>query len=380
MLRSIMCVLPAVPSPNTGGGTLLYEVLAYLRSRGSVHAVVPVATHLHEEYEALQRDSVLHGVEWHALARPTSRGALARLATVLSPLPGDVHKFATSENQRLVRELRARCRPDVELLIASKAAAAFERARLPDGVRVYMMDVDPAIVRYDGPSLKRRLATVIERPKVDRLCRRVLAAAARVGSISPLDVPILNRLGRRGDVTYVPPLMRPRFLERAVESGRVLITTNFTYPPNVQSLTWFFRECWPHVDPSAQLTVTGKDEGGLLAALCTRSPRVNYTGCVSAAELDAIYARSAVAVNPTLSGSGFQIKLLDAIARGVPIVSTTFSNRLGDAIPSSDDPQELAGLINCRLKPDAAESFDYRRFYADATNAWDEFLFGSLAG
>jgi hypothetical protein len=82
-----------------------------------------------------------------------------------------------------------------------------------------------------------------------------------------------------------------------------------------------------------------------------------------------------VAVNPTRLGSGFQIKLLDAIARGVPVVSTAFSNRIGPAIASSDDPVELARLITTRLTPGAVAPFDYAAFYESATNAWDSFLF-----
>ena len=104
-------------------------------------------------------------------------------------------------------------------------------------------------------------------------------------------------------------------------------------------------------------------------------PRTTYAGCLSAADLNAAFARTAVAVNPTRQGSGFQIKLLDAIARGVPIVSTTFSNKVGTAIPSSDDPLTLAALISARLAPSAAQPFDYATFYRQACTAWDEFLF-----
>ena len=98
-------------------------------------------------------------------------------------------------------------------------------------------------------------------------------------------------------------------------------------------------------------------------------------GLLGPAELDAAFARTAVAVNPTLSGSGFQVKLLDAIARGVPIVSTAWSNKLGPAIPSSDDPRELARLITERLIPAASPPFDYATFHASAVAAWTAFLF-----
>lgn len=376
--RDVLCVLPGLPSPTTGGGTLLYELIAYLRTRGRLHVVMPVIPRLAAEQEMLAHDPALTGIHWHTLAAPSHVGLLGRCARLASRLPGEVHKFATAANQQLLEELRERVSPAAELMISSKAVAPYRNGRLPGNVRVYMMDVDPAIVRYEGPSLRRRIATVLERPKVDALCRLVMTRAGRIGSISPKDVPVLNGMGGRTDVAYVPPLMRPRPVDRAAaRPWQVLITTNYTYPPNVRSLEWFLRDCWPHVDSRAELTVTGKDEEGALEAICSQSARVTYAGCVPASELDAIYARTAVAVNPTLAGSGFQIKLLDAIARGVPIVSTAFSNRVGPAIASSDDPKELARLIDERLVPNTAAAFGYAGFYAAATKAWDDFLFGS---
>ena len=106
---------------------------------------------------------------------------------------------------------------------------------------------------------------------------------------------------------------------------------------------------------------------------------MTYAGCLSAAALDAVYAQTAVAVNPTLVGSGFQIKLLDAIARGVPVVSTAFSNRLGRDIASSDDSIALVNLLNERLDPAGFAPFDYSKFFEAATCAWEAFLFGTDA-
>jgi hypothetical protein len=53
---------------------------------------------------------------------------------------------------------------------------------------------------------------------------------------------------------------------------------------------------------------------------------------------------------------------------------------VGPAIPSSDDPRELARLITARLitarlTPGAEPPFDYPTFHASATAAWNAFLF-----
>lgn len=372
----ILCVLPHVPERRTGGGILLFEVLAHLARRGRVAVVVPMLPHLEGEMEEVRCEPVLDAVEWHEL-RPVGRGGLTGyLSRLLSATPAEVTKFANEANRIRLADIRRAFVPTTELAISSFALAAYPSLTLPPRGRLYMVNVDPLIVQYDGPSLRRRLAAAIDRPKVANLCRRALAGADRIGSISAADVPVLNGIGGRNDVEYVPPLMRPQPLDRShVVPGSVLITTNFTYSQNVSSLEWFFRECWPHVDGRAKLTITGKDDSGRLAMLCASQPRTVYAGCLSMADLDAAFARTAVAVNPTRRGSGFQIKMLDAISRGVPLVSTSFSNKIGLAIASSDDPWELARLINDRLVPDVVPPFDYTAFHRAAVASWDDFLF-----
>jgi len=376
MSHRIYCVLPDLPDRATGGGVLLYETLVYLLTKGTVHAVVPVARHLEDAFQSLARTPDLAGVKWHALHERPSAGLTGKLRRLLSVAPAEVWKFATPTNHTAVEEARAACYPTAELLIASRAAAAYRRLTPVSGARLYMMDVDARIVRFAGRSFARKCASCVEAVKIDRLCRRVLARAARVAAISEADVPELNRLGKRSDVRHVPPLMLARPADRSrAEPGHVLITTNFSYAPNVDSLEWFLRECWPHVERKARLTVTGIDAAGRLQRLCDTHERVAYAGCLPQQQLDSLFDRVSVAVNPTRSGSGFQIKLLEAIARGVPIVSTAFSNRIGPEIASSDDPVELARMINDRLMPNAASSFDYQTFHLRALDAWDAFLF-----
>jgi glycosyltransferase involved in cell wall biosynthesis len=377
MTERILCSLPALPDRTTGGGVFLYETLIYLLTRGPVHACLPVPRHLHAAFTAIRNDPALVAVEWHLLTETQVATRFDRAYRLLSPTPVEVLKFSTPANQAILEETRRALAPTAEILISSRALAPYRDFALPLRTRLYMMDIDPRIVRYDGPSWKRRLMTRLEQPKVERLCRKALATAGRVGAISQGDVSELNRMGRRHDVRYVPPLMRPHPANRnQAKSFHVLITTNFSYHPNVEALQWFLQTCWPHVDSRAFLTVTGIDPNGSLRHLCDGHERVTYAGCLPGSQLEDLYGKVSLAVNPTRTGSGFQIKLLDALARGVPIVSTAFSNRIGAAIPSSDDPEELARLINARLTPGTHDPFDYHAFYREATAAWDRFLFG----
>lgn len=388
--QRVLAVLPGLPEPGYGGGVVLYELLAWLADRvgpdGEIAVALPMTPAGEAGLTALRADPALTRVEWHPLPERRLPGIYGRLGRMLGRLPADMAKAATAENVARLEALRAEFSPTVELAVSSWALAAYRGQAFAEGTRLFMVNVDHEIVRQAMPAvfsaravgraLVRKLACAIDRPKVRAMSRRALATAGRVGAISPTDIATLNRLGGRSDVEYLPPLMRPRMLDRSrAVAGSVLVTTNFSYSPNVESLAWFLREVWPRVSDAARLTVAGLDEGGQLAALCRRHKRVNYVGWLDPAGLDHAFAKTAVAVNPTRSGSGFQVKLLDAIARGVPIVSTAWSNKLGPTIPSSDDPAELAALITARLEPSSTPAFDYASFYREACAAWERFLF-----
>lgn len=375
--RRLLCVLPQLPDRTTGGGIVLHEILVHLLTLGRVAAIVPVPAHLTAAFRDIRADVSLQDIEWHVLEDHRPPGWRGRVSGVLDAAPADTARFASRANHAIFSDARRRFDPTVELVVSTWGLAAYPGYELPGNACLYMVNVDPVIIRHDGPSLLRRAMARLDRMKVDRLCRRALRSAKRVGAISEADIGELGRMGGRTDVAHVPPLMRPRPLDRSdIVPGTVLVTTNFTYSQNRASLAWFLQECWPRVAQTATLTVTGRDADGQLERLCRLYPRVVYRGCLSVEELDDAFARTAVAVNPTILGSGFQVKLLDAIARGVPVVSTDFSNRIGSVIPSSDDPRVLATLIDDRLTPGEQTHFDYGLFYAAAVEAWDRFLLG----
>lgn len=373
--RRLLAVLPEIPDPMVGGGRLLAEILEFASQRWEVEAVVPVEPHLRPRFEGIAAVQALAAVRWHILEPSVQPGVWGRAIRHVSLMPATVQKFANPTNFSILERARARLSPDAELVVSTWAMAAYRNAELPSTARLYMVNADPDIVRYYGSSLRRKAAAWLERPKIRRLCGIALRKAGRVGAISDADIPVLARLGPRADIRKVPPIMRPMPVCRdQVEPYTVLITTNFTYSQNVASLDWFLSQVWPRVDSRARLTVTGRDEGGQLARLCAEAPRVSYAGCLESEAFDREFSRTAVVVNPTRTGSGFQIKLLDALARGVPVVSTSFSNRLGHLVPSSDDPLQLAALITDHLVPGSDTAFCYDAYYRGACQAWNEFL------
>ncbi|MEM8530679.1 MAG: glycosyltransferase family 4 protein [Chloroflexota bacterium] len=106
--------------------------------------------------------------------------------------------------------------------------------------------------------------------------------------------------------------------------NEVLFVGSYLHPPNVEGALWLAREVWPRVRqirPNARLTLAGRTPPPELTALATSNLCV--PGTVD--DLHPYYARASLIVAPIFWGSGVRIKLLEAMACGLPIVTTALA-------------------------------------------------------
>ena len=166
--------------------------------------------------------------------------------------------------------------------------------------------------------LKWRLMRVYER----RLCRKVRSVVA----LSTVDRDYLSRqlkvarpcMARSGvDVDFFR--FRPDVPERP---DSLIFVGFFKHPPNVQAMSYFFREIWPGIlesAPNATLTVVGQSAPAHLLAH-SRKDRVDFVERVE--DLRPLLSSHAVFIAPIISGAGLRGKLLEAMAMGKAVVAT----------------------------------------------------------
>ena len=98
------------------------------------------------------------------------------------------------------------------------------------------------------------------------------------------------------------------------------------YEPNRLAVRWLARDIMPRVRaevPDAELVVVGDTRDVDLRELTGRG--VSFAGHVP--DVARYYDEAAVAVVPLNSGAGTRLKVLEALAHGVPLVSTSFGCR-----------------------------------------------------
>src|SRR5690606_4514163 len=98
---------------------------------------------------------------------------------------------------------------------------------------------------------------------------------------------------------------------------------HFRHDPNLDGVTWFVNEIWPGVrarHPAARLTVIGSYPTRAVHAL-GETAGVTVLGYVP--DLEPHLDRAAVAIAPLRFGAGMKGKVTDAMAAGLPVVTTT---------------------------------------------------------
>lgn len=149
-----------------------------------------------------------------------------------------------------------------------------------------------------------------------------------------------------------------RFSPVPAECRDLLFIGNFDHSPNVDGVRFFLREVYPSLKvtiPSVRLFIVGPGRYDTLEEVAAE-PSVVPTGLVE--DTRPYMERCSVFVAPILAGSGTRVKILEAMAAGIPVVSTTVGAEgieavHGEHILLADDPKLFAESV-ARLQQDQA--------------------------
>jgi polysaccharide biosynthesis protein PslH len=332
----VLHVTPAMPywPGGDGGATRQFHLLRRLVETG--HDVVCVAP-AHETQVARIPGVEAAGIRLEAVHRPRSRWAESARAIAREPalvpraasaplLAWQVSVF-WSYLRPVARRVAREWRPDV-LSVEHDWAAAWARD-LP-GELPAVLTLDNVSWRYYESRARAapphtRLIHALEARRFRRFDARHLAAyralvttseldAARVAEELPLPVSVVPNGVAADEIVPLP---------EAAREPTLLFTGTLGYAPNAEGIEWFVREAWPRVrarQPEARLLVVGRDPGARVRRLGDEAG-VEVLG--PAESLGPYFERATAVVTPLLSGSGTRLKVLEALAAGRAVVSTS---------------------------------------------------------
>lgn len=149
--------------------------------------------------------------------------------------------------------------------------------------------------------------------------REVLALYDRVICIQGEDRALVERWLGPGRALLTPhPATLTRQIQREVVRSIAFIASRWN--TNEDGIRWFIAEVWPAVH---QAGITLDVYGWICDALedCATVPGLRRHG--HQLSLDAAYARADVVINPVHAGAGLKIKSVEALANGLPLLTTS---------------------------------------------------------
>jgi hypothetical protein len=174
-------------------------------------------------------------------------------------------------------------------------------------------------------SLTARAALRFESRLLERREIQITRQASAVCLVSSKESSELTHKAGR-EVFWTPPAMpvirQPRSIAGAPDWHAVHVG-GLDFGPNLQAVRWFRAEVLPLLlrlsEGAFKLSIIGYCPPNLEAEL--QHPAIDLLGYVES--LEPVLGRARMFVAPIISGTGLKIKILDAMARGMPVVATS---------------------------------------------------------
>jgi polysaccharide biosynthesis protein PslH len=138
----------------------------------------------------------------------------------------------------------------------------------------------------------------------------------------------------------------------------VIFSGSMDYRPNIDAVKYFYREVFSLIRrqmPELGFVIAGRNPDRSILALRS-DPKIQVTGAVS--DMRPYLWGAAVAVAPMRIARGVQNKILEALASGIPVVTTTAAAlalppSLRDLLALADEPQEMSNALFRLLREDS---------------------------
>jgi glycosyltransferase involved in cell wall biosynthesis len=169
--------------------------------------------------------------------------------------------------------------------------------------------------------------------------RSVCRGARHVIAVSREDARLMQEIFDLKNVSSIPTGVDVERFTPARESprGDLVFVGSMDWLPNIDGMRFFCEEILPLIRrkrPACRLTIVGREPSREIRALAERDLLIDVTGTV--ADVRPYLWKSAVSIVPLRIGGGTRMKIYEAMAARIPVVSTTVGAEGLDIHPPDD--------------------------------------------
>lgn len=352
----VLWTLPYLPWPTTSGNkSRQYHLLRGLAQRGHritllVQSKIPLSDAAREALEPLVERLIV-------LPRRALHSPLNLLAAFYPRYPMRASINGLAPHLRHCFEQLLQEHWDVVQIEHSYSFQPYEQA-LQASHKAFMVSEHAvesdrgAAASQDQLPLWLRPFNRFDRWRYRRWEKHVLRQASEVVAVSPRDAEQISALSGRSTavVTNGVDCDHYRQIDPCRHSQRLLFVGNFEYGANLHAIEWALEDILPQVwqsNPAVRLAVVGNAMPAHWR-LRWNDPRIEWVGYLP--DLRELQRHSALFFAPLRYNGGCKIKLLEAMAAGLPVVTTRqgvagLAARHGEHYVGGDDSDSLALTI-----------------------------------
>jgi polysaccharide biosynthesis protein PslH len=351
--------------PTTRGGQIrTLELLRRMRARHEIHYI---AFHDPNEPEGLKRADEYCAKAYpvdHQFVDKSSPAFLGELITGLfSSMPVAIRRCRSADMRLQIERLIQQ--EGFDCVICDFLSPA---PNIPDlgACILFQHNVEAVIwkrrTEYASDRVRHRYLE-LQAERMFRYEGEVCRTVRKVIAVSETDSAIMQEWYRIKPAEAVPTGVDADYFKTRGAASPVadlVFVGSLDWAPNIDGIDWFQREVLPLIlrrRPDCSVAIVGRKPPRAIQELGARYPGIQVTGTVP--EVRPWLWGSKVSIVPLRVGGGTRLKIFEAMAAGVPVVSTTIGAeglgaRDGDTIRIADTPEDFAAAC-IALLDDPAE-------------------------
>jgi sugar transferase (PEP-CTERM/EpsH1 system associated) len=139
----------------------------------------------------------------------------------------------------------------------------------------------------------------------------------------------------RSNIICIPNGVDKSFFETydIEKDADIVFIGNLSYAPNIEATLFLHEKILPYFilkNPTFKLLISGASPSISIKKIADINRNIELTGWVD--DIKSSYARGKIFVAPMMIGTGMQNKLIEAMAMGIPCVTTTLANNAIQAV------------------------------------------------
>jgi len=351
--------------PTTRGGQIrTLELLRQLHRRHEIHYM---AFHDPQEPEGLARapeySTKAYPIDYQIVDKSSPAFLVELLTGLFSRIPVSIRRCQSPEMRSQLEQLIPRERFDS--IVCDFLSPAPNIPNLSSCV-LFQHNVEAIIWKRrteHAPDPLRRFYLKLQADRMLRYEGEVCRKVKRVIAVSESDAALMREWYGVKQPEAVPTGVDAEYFKSrapAPPAADLVFVGSMDWAPNIDGIDWFQSEVLPLIlrrKPDCTVAIVGRKPPRAIQELAARYRGLQVTGTVP--DVRPWLWGSKVSIVPLRVGGGTRLKIFEAMAAGVPVVSTAIGAeglgaRDGDTIRIADRPEDFAEAC-LTLLDDAAE-------------------------